>query len=111
MTPQNVEAFVGKTLALNLEVTLDGTPRDLTNDVLVAYLKPNAQTADGSALATLTEGDGIEVTDAAAGLMQVVFSTSQTTRSPGSYFYHITLQTSAGALYTIAHGLVTLESV
>lgn len=108
---QNISGFAARTLALNIEVTLDGTVREITNDTLRAYLKPSLYTLDADALATLTEGSGITKTDAAAGLANLTFSAAQTTLTAGTYFYHISLETTTGALYSIAHGLLTLQQV
>lgn len=109
MNPQNISGIIGRTLALNLVITLDEAPRNVINDTLRAYLKTSEHQLDADALASLTEGDGITITDSATGLAQVVFSNAHTTQNPGNYFYHATLETTSGALYSIAHGRVTLE--
>lgn len=81
------------------------SPFDLTGAAVTMYVKVNADTADGSALATYTA----TITDAPNGKFTVQVTTAATV-TPGLFFYKINSVIAAHP-QTLQHGDFLVENV
>lgn len=102
----NLSAFQGETQTLAVTVTKeDGNPLDLTG--LSAEWRLVAM-RDEAAIVTKTDADGITITDAAAGTLEVTLSAADTQQDPGTYRHELRL-TGVDYVATVLSGIVTIR--
>lgn len=95
--------YQGNTEQVDITVTLDGAVYDLTGATLNAYFKATPGTADDDPGVTLlTTGDGIEVTEAAAGQATITVPAAALATA-GHRWYRVDV-VAAGATRTCVYG-------
>lgn len=88
-------------------ITNDAGALDLAGATVVAVIKPSEHVEDNATSAhTLTEGDGITITDAAAGQIRMDIPAA-VTESPGFWWYKIRV-TVGSATRTAITGWITV---
>lgn len=99
-----IEKVQGDTLSLNftLREAVSGDAIDVTGSSITFAV--SRQRGDGAAIATATVGDGVTVTDAAAGQFSVSLELASADFDPGEYDFDLQLVTSGGQTTTHAIG-------
>lgn len=92
------------------ELTSGGEPMNLSTSDVTAVIKPSEHSDDDSDDAhQLTEGDGLTIVDASAGLVRLTIPEA-VNASPVSWFYKIRV-TISGSTKTAIFGWMTVQDV
>jgi hypothetical protein len=106
--------YRGDTAAWDFTVTEpDGTAVDLTDaDGIRFTAKDRASDADVDARIAKTLGDGVTVTNAAAGVVRVQLATDDTSAlsAPLSLAFDLQLADAVGGVYTVAAGKLEIKA-
>lgn len=104
----NLALAEGDTPLRTWQITQSDQILNLSGLTVVAIIKPSTAVADNAASAhQLTEGDGLTITDAATGRVQLSIPAAVTT-SPGSWWYKIRV-TSGPNTETAVGGWITIQ--
>ena len=96
-------------MILNVAVTQDGSPFDLTGCQLFFTAKLAAADLDADAKLSLSEADAIDIPDPAAGLARLIVPASLTASlDPGPLYYDFQLVSDTGFVFTVASGILTI---
>lgn len=108
---QNFETFSGNDVVLVVTVedadAGDGSPLNLAGAQEVIWAL--AKRANATAILTKTLGDGVEITDAAAGEVEVTLTSADLEPLRGDYYHEMRVTNSAGQKATVMYGDVTLK--
>ena len=101
----------GDDVALDVAITRDGVPLDLTGATLWFTMKTSADLDDNHATVQLTIGDGITIVDAEAGTASVLLSRTITNDLVvgTTYLTDLQVKDAAGLVSTAASGKVRVR--
>lgn len=98
----NIQARAGDTITRRITVTDDGVAVDLTTYTIRA-------TFGFDTPLTLSEGSGVTVVDAAAGIFDFLVTDAQSAQPSSRYDYGVKLEDSSGNEFTILLGTLELR--
>lgn len=113
---QDIEMWSGDDLYQPFTIT-DGADTPAAIDLTGATITFSASrlktaspiTFSGTAAITKTVGDGITVTDAAAGEIQLTLDPADTADLKGAYYYEIEVTLGSGQVHTTTTGTLTIN--
>lgn len=110
---QNLEVYRGDSMVLDIVVTEDGEPRDLTGGFFWFTVKTNVNDTDGNAHIIKTLGNGIEVLNASLGQLRITVDPDDTLNIPiveaKSFLWDLQFQDSTGTIVTIFKGRLKVK--
>jgi len=80
-----ITAKQGSTLDLPIQVSKNGVPMDISGRTLVYLVKAAQPDADGAAVLSFTQGNGLTVTDPTNGWYKLTRPAAEFTTAPGKY--------------------------
>jgi hypothetical protein len=102
----NLTLSQGDDTSRTWQITSSDEAVNLASATITAIIKPSPQVADDASSAlSLTEGDGITISDAADGEVTIAIPT-EVTESPGAWYYKILIGIG-GATEVAIHGWIT----
>lgn len=114
LTHQDFPLVAGDSHLIEFAVTENGVAADLTGATALRWgcVKRRADgTFTGAAVVTKALGSGVEITDAAGGVIQVTLDPDDTAELPaGAYYHELELTDAGGAVITLATGTLNLAA-